>query len=119
MNALKTLVGASALALALLAPVGAVAADPVDFAQISSAKTHADHEAIAKSYEDEAAELSAKAAMHAKMAASYRTTGVMTHSHYAGLATHCEALVRELNAAAQQSRELAAAHHKLAMAAEK
>ena len=119
MNALKTVMGASILALALLAPVGAAVADAVDFAQISSARTHADHEAIAKAYEDEAADLSSKAAMHTKMSASYRATGAMTKGPYSGLATHCEALAKELNAAAKQSRELAAAHHKLAMAAEK
>ena len=115
----KTIIGAGVIALALLGAADAMAAAPVDMVQIAVARTPADHEAIAKAYEDEATELSEKAAAHARMAESYKSLASASKHVYSGSVAHCAALSRELNAAAKESRALAELHHALARSATK
>jgi hypothetical protein len=83
-------------------------------AKIAAAKTAADHEEIAKWYDDQAAEAERKAEEHRKMGEAYkREPGPMgktkTHFH-----EHCEALVRSYTAEAKEYRALAAAHREMA-----
>jgi hypothetical protein len=95
---------------------GAWAADAatVTPAQIEAAKTSADHEAIAKSYDAEATAADAKAAAHESMAKTYRVGGSPKGSHTA-MAGHCEKLVKQYRAVAEENRQLAAAHRQMAM----
>ena len=88
-------------------------AEHVDSAQIAAAKTPADHEAIAKSYDAEAVAADAKATAHESMAKTYRTGGAPKGSHTA-MAGHCEKLVKQYRGVAEENRLLAAAHRQMA-----
>jgi hypothetical protein len=84
-------------------------------AQIEAAKTPADHEAIAASYDKEAAQLESMAKEHEAMARTYRAAATgMKGANPAVMASHCNKLVTEYKAAAQQNRDLAAAHRQMA-----
>ena len=64
-------------AAGILAPASTISAgEDVDLDKmISSAKTPADHEAIAKEYEHQAAAAKAEAAMHVEMGETYKKVG--------------------------------------------
>jgi hypothetical protein len=82
---------------------------------IESARTKADHEALAAHYEQEAKALQDKAAEHETMAQKYQ------RGAYGKTATtmiqHCEFLARTYRGAAKENLELAKEHHELAKAA--
>ena len=105
----------SAGVVALLLSSGAWASDEhhVDAAQIAAAKTPADHEAIAKAYDTEAAEADKKAAAHESMAKTYQLGGTPKGSQTA-MAGHCERLVKQYRAIAEETRLLAASHRPMA-----
>jgi hypothetical protein len=84
-------------------------------AAIESAKTPADHEALAKAYEDEAARLSKEADTHEEIARIYKNT----IGAKAAMGGHCAALAKEYRAAAKENRELATIQHELAKEAAK
>lgn len=114
MNRSTALLGSLVLTIGLIGAASAATTPPVTAAQISAATTAADHETIAKAFDDQAADLTAKAEWHQSMAIAYRTAGkpaVVLQSR------HCDALTKDLKAAAAESRALAAEHHKLAAAA--
>ena len=90
-------------------PAGAAVPDPTT---IAAAKTPADHEAIAKAYEDEAASLDKMAEMHKNLADTYGQPGGKPWQ--AAQAKHCKSVAAELKAAATNERALAAEHHKMA-----
>ena len=83
---------------------------------ISSAKTAADHEALAAEYESEAAAAKAKAAEHRKMAESYKELGgaAIGKLH---LDEHCERLVKSYEKEAMEDEALAKAHREMAKVA--
>jgi hypothetical protein len=113
MNRLSKLSILGALALLLSAPyAGAIAANSdVTPDQIAAASTPADHEAIAASYEQEAARLEALAKNHQSMAKAYEAAGA-THKglNVPAMAMHCKKLSEQYTAAARESRELAREH---------
>lgn len=86
---------------------------PVSAMQIEAAKTAADHEAIAQAYEAEAAAASDKAAEHEAMARTYKSGGPSKGSR-ASIVNHCERLVAQYKAIADENRQLAAAHREMA-----
>jgi len=90
-------------------PASAAAPDP---ATISAAKTPADHEAIAKAYEEEAASLDKLAARHKDLGETYGQPGGKLWQ--AGQSKHCLSVANELAAAARNERALAAEHRKMA-----
>lgn len=80
--------------------------------QLEMAKTAADHEAIAKRFEDEAAQLEKQAGEHERLAKRYRGgMGVGPKTNAAELASHCDSMVKNLRASAQDAREMARMHH--------
>jgi hypothetical protein len=83
-------------------------------ATIDAAETPAEHEAVAKSYEDEARRLSKEADTHQELANLYKPT-----SRNAGMGVHCAALEKEYRAASRENLELAAIQHELAKEAAK
>ncbi len=95
-------------------PATAAVPDP---AAIAAAKTPADHEAIAKAYEEEAASLEKLAAMHKNLGDTYGQPGGKPWQ--AAQSKHCRSVATELEAAAKNERALAAEHHKMAKGAEK
>jgi cation diffusion facilitator CzcD-associated flavoprotein CzcO len=82
-------------------------------AQVAAAKTAADHEAIADEYAKQAAAAEADAAMHDKMAASYKGLGKMGAYHGD---QHCRTIATRDRAQAKELNELAAAHRAKAKA---
>ena len=116
MNRFTTVVSAGIIALAMSGSAWAASGAGVTAAQISAAKTAADHEAIAKAYDEEAADLASKAEMHQTMADAYKFGG---KPYLTGQPKHCVRLVKELKAAAAETRALASDHHKLAKEAGK
>jgi hypothetical protein len=98
---------------ALLQPGSrACAAEQADIDQmIASAKTPADHQAIADYYQKQADAAAAKAAEHTKMAKEYKSGsfGAKTHFH-----EHCETLARIYRSEAKEYAELADEHRRMA-----
>ena len=94
----------------------ASAAESTDILQmLQNAKTPADHEAIAKYYDEQAAAAKKQADLHRKMASTYTTGGTpMGKGAAVPLPQHCLAIAKafdeqaaEYTAMAQAQRELA------------
>ena len=90
-------------------PSDAVAGEPLD-QMIESAKTKADHEAIATYYEDEAKAYQAKTEEHRKMSAAYRSMGTGKGTGTAAFVAHCNKLVTKYEELAKDNLELAKLH---------
>lgn len=93
----------------LLAGALVIAAGPT-MDQISSAKTAADHEAIAAEYSKQAAEAKAKATEHdemGKMYSGYLKEKVHFEEHCRALAASYRNMAKELEAMASMHRDLA------------
>ena len=120
MNVAKSFLTAGLTALVFtMSPViyAAPESGPVPAAQIEAAKTPAEHEAVAKIFEDEAASLTKKSEMHDDIA---KTNGVPGgKGPQLAMAKHCAALAKDYKAAAMQNLELAAIHRKMAQEAAK
>jgi hypothetical protein len=83
---------------------------------IAGAKTAADHKAIADYYYAEAAKARAKADEHDQMAAWYRKAGegVKKIPYTPGTIEHCERLVKNYKATADELTALAKEHEEMA-----
>jgi hypothetical protein len=92
--------------------VSPAVADVPDPATIAAAKSPADHEAIAKAYEEEATSLEKLAAMHKNLGETYGQPGGKPWQ--AAQSKHCASVAAELAAAAKNERALAAEHRKMA-----
>jgi hypothetical protein len=120
MKRLATTISAMALLVTLaisMSPRGTSATEDMEMEQmISSAKTAADHEALAAMYEKEAAEAEAKAAEHTKMAEAYKKQGgaLIEKLH---LDLHCIALAKSYERAGKEYAALAKAEREMAKAA--
>ena len=82
---------------------------------VKSAKTPEQHQAIADAYAKEAANLRAMADSHRQMDSWYAEPGYK--SSKLGFPRHCQALAKDLDAAAKEYDSLAMAHHDMARAA--
>lgn len=103
--------------VALLLSSGAIAADSsmVTPAQVAAATTAADHEAIAKEYDAEAATAEAAAKKHEAMVQSYEVAARSPKNTLAGsMVQHCRNLVKDYQSAAADYKALAAEHRKMA-----
>jgi hypothetical protein len=119
MKSLVTMLSAAAVALMLSGGAWA-ATDVVTPAQIEAAKTAADHEAIAAAYDKEAADLEAKAKDHMSMDKAYRSMSVgKKGTAHVSMSAHCQKLVAQYTAAAEENRQLAQEHRAMAKAAGK
>lgn len=118
MNMHKHLLAVLATVVALGLSTPTFATDVVTEEQIASARTPADHQAIAKAYEAEATVAESTAQGHDKMAQTYKIGGAPKGSS-APMASHCERLAESYRAAATEYRALASEHRKLAAAATK
>jgi len=83
--------------------------------QAAMAHTQADHEALAKRFDEEAAKLDKQAGEHERLAKQYRSgVGAGPKSDGGSLATHCDNLVKNLKASADDAREMARMHRDIA-----
>lgn len=112
MNAFNRMLTGGISALALIGAAAAATGYVVTQAQIESASTPAEHEAIARSYDEEAAAAEKSADRHAKVAQTYR------HAYGKGgrasMVSHCERLEKNYRDAAASYRELAKEHRQMA-----
>lgn len=92
-------------------------APPADLPQrIETARTPADHEALAAYYDREASAARASAAAHRKMATSYQ--GMVAGGRGgATMPAHCNAIVRSQEAIALEYEGMAASHRQMAQQA--
>jgi hypothetical protein len=96
----------------------AVAAQDVDIDKmIETAKTAADHQAIADYYKQQAAAARAKVTEHQKMAKAYSMSSIGMQATKTHFHQHCEALVRIYESEAKEDDALAKAHEDMAKAA--
>ncbi len=106
---------------AILAILGLLAScamnpHPMDMTNaIRSAKASADHNALAKHYEDTAQEMQLKVVEHKKILEEYEA-----HPYYYGrgtpqdMAAHCRALIHYYEQAAEENISMARAHRQMA-----
>jgi len=106
------------LVLSVTTPFAIVQAADVTEAQVAAARTAADHEAIAASYDAEAKAAEGKAADHESMAKAYTGASGMKGGRQA-MVSHCDRLVTEYRAAAKEYRAMAAEHREMAKTAGK
>ena len=81
---------------------------------VQSAKTAADHEALAKHYEEGAKEMRAKAEEHKKMLAQYRAKKDLYRKQAQDLINHCQGLIRVYEQAAVDNLSMAKSHREIA-----
>jgi hypothetical protein len=111
------------ISLAVVALLGLLASctinpHPMDMTQaVQSAKTRADHEALAKHYEDAAKELQATADDHKKMLGQYEANKALYGKQAQSLISHCQGLVRIYEQAAADNRSMAESHRQMAVEA--
>ena len=84
---------------------------------IASAKTAADHQAIADYYKQQAKEAQEQADVHKKMAQTYGMASIGMQATKTHFHRHCEALVRSYESAAKENNDLAKMHEDMAKAA--
>ena len=88
---------------------------PMDMTQaVQSAKTRADHEALAVHYEDMAKRMQAKLQQHKKLLEQYETESYHYGREAEDLKAHSHALIRFYEQAAEANMNMAASHRKMA-----
>jgi hypothetical protein len=89
---------------------------------IANAETKADHERIAQYFDAEATKYEAEAKDHAELATLYHGNTSPTPAKYPGSVQsfqHCESLSKSLQQAAEDARQLAVEHRRMANEAKK
>lgn len=81
---------------------------------VQSARTRADHENLAKHYEDAAKEMQATAANHKQMLARYEANRGLYGKQAQSLISHCQGLVRIYEQAAAENMSMADSHRQMA-----
>ena len=103
------------------APTFSAAADDKNIEElVQNAKTAADHEAIAKLYDEEAVAARKKAEEHRKMGARYthfEAGNPKVQLAHFDMPKHCANLVKSYEAAAKDAEAMAAGHREMAKTA--
>jgi hypothetical protein len=81
---------------------------------VQSAKTAADHEALAKHYEEAAKEMRTKAEEHKKMLVQYQAKKDLYRKQAQDLINHCQGLIRVYEQAAADNLSMAKSHREIA-----
>lgn len=88
---------------------------PMDMTQaVQSAETRADHESLAKHYEDVAKEMQLKAQEHQKKLKLYEANSYRYGKQAESLQDHCRNLIRIYEQAREENMIMAASHRKMA-----
>ena len=105
-------------ASALLSPA-AMAVQPIDTPEIRTAAQNAasprEHEAVAKHYENAAAEVQAKLKEQKELLEQYQNKSYLYGKHAQDLQSHTEALVRDYEETLAETMEEASAHRRMAL----
>jgi len=101
--------------LGLLASCAQMNPHPMDMTQaIQNAKTSADHEALAKHYEDTAKEMQLKVQNHNKKLAQYKAKSHLYGKQAQPLQRHCNFLINFYEKAVETNMSMAKIHHEIA-----
>lgn len=107
-----------AFALSCMLALGACASKdphPMDMSKaVGSAATPADHLALARHYEEAAADAQAKVAEHKQLLLKYKEKGYLYGKNIYNFEEHCDALIRIYQQAADANLKMAEMHKKLA-----
>ncbi len=112
---IRTMIGMALLGVtvAVVPTVRTHAADADLAAKVQSAKTAADHEALATDYDARATAATQNAAMHRRMSESYKA--IARAAGRAGeMPQHCETLAKGFDAEAEQYKAMAQTHRDIA-----
>lgn len=106
------------VALSFLLAISACATrdpHPMDMSKaVASAESPADHLALARHYEEAAADAQAKVAEHKQLLAKYKEKGYLYGKGIYNFEEHCDALIRIYQQAADANLKMAELHKKLA-----
>jgi hypothetical protein len=80
---------------------------------VQSAETKADHEALAKHYEEVAGEMRAKAEEHRKLLSHYQSKSYRYGKQAQDFKAHCERLIDVYEKAAEENLEMARMHRQM------
>jgi len=101
--------------MGLLAACAQTNPHPMDMTQlVQNAKTHDDHEALAKHYEDAAKEMQAKVDEHKKLLAQYEAKSYLYGRQAQTVKNHCEYLINTYEQAVKANMDMANAHRQMA-----
>ena len=81
---------------------------------IQSARRRADHEALARHYEDAAKEMQVKVDEHKKLLVEYAAARGLNSRQFHDLIDHCRRLILTYEQAAAENTSMAEAHRQLA-----
>lgn len=102
------------LALGLLAACAEMNPHPMDMTQaVQSAETKADHEALAKHYDEEADEMQLKVDEHKKLLSQYESKAYLYGRQAQDLKTHCYSLINSYEKAVEANRKMAEMHRQM------
>jgi endonuclease III len=103
------------LALGLLTACSEMNPHPMDMSQaVQSAETKADHEALAKHYDEAADEMQLKVDEHKKLLSQYESKAYLYGRQAEDLKTHCLRLVDVYEKAVESNRKMAEMHRGMA-----
>ena len=106
------------VALVIIFSSCTIRSHPMDMTQaVQSARTRADHERLAKHYEDAARQMEAKAAEHEKLRIQYERYRGMYSRDAQNLIDHCQRLLRAYEQAVEENFAMAKSHRLLAAGA--
>ncbi len=101
--------------LGLLASCAPLNPHPMDMTQaVRTAKSAADHNALAQHYENGAKEMQAKADEHKKLLEEYESKSYHYGKQAQELQAHCRGLIRYYEQAAKANEAMAQAHREIA-----
>lgn len=101
--------------LGLLASCAQMTPQPIDMTQaVKNARTSADHNMLAKRYEDAAKEMQAKVQDHKNQLEEYEYHSNLYGKRAQDLQAHCRGLIRYYEQAEEANREMAEIHRQLA-----
>lgn len=81
---------------------------------VQDAKTAADHDALARHYDDAASDMAAKVDEHQKLLAQYQSNKSIYGKNAQDLINHCQGLMRIYEQAAADNRAMAKSHREMA-----
>ena len=115
MNIITKALLTTSLTLGLLAGCAQPNPHPMDMTSaIQSAKTKADHEALAEHYEQAAKEAEAKVEEHKKILSQYEREPWLFGRQATGFGEHCKNLIQIYSRAMEENLEMAKMHRELA-----
>lgn len=102
------------LTFGLLAACSEMNPHPMDMNQaVQNAETKADHEALAKHYDEAAEELQLRVDEHKKLLAQYEAKSYLYGRQAHSFRDHCQALINAYERAVEANRKMAETHRQM------